>query len=133
MLTSCKSQATLGKGSAGGTPPPPRSLSTGQDWANKSGSDGGDGYGAPRGRSALLSALIVAMIMCCGRSCWEAVCSLVKKQTPSPAQINDRGREEEEGEEGKEAGGRSSAPSLMATTVKSLIARTGSLDSFLNH
>ncbi len=48
--------------------------STGQDWANKrvSGSDGGDGHRRPL-RDALLSALIVAMIIICGRNCREAV------------------------------------------------------------
>lgn len=48
--------------------------STGQDWANKrvSGSDGGVGQRRPL-RDALLSALIVAMIIICGRNCREAV------------------------------------------------------------
>lgn len=49
-------------------------LSTGQDWANKrvSGSDEGDGQRWPLG-DALLSALIVAVIIICGRNCREAV------------------------------------------------------------
>ncbi len=48
--------------------------SAGQDWANKrvSGSDGGDGQWRPL-RDALLSALIVAVIIICGRNCREAV------------------------------------------------------------
>lgn len=68
-LNLCRRLPTLSEESTSGTP-----LSTGQDWANKrvSGSDGGDGHWWPL-RDALLSALIVAMIILCGRSCWEAV------------------------------------------------------------
>lgn len=65
------SQQPLGKENTSGTS---SFLSTGQDWANKrdSGSDGGDRQQWPL-RDALLSALIVAMIIICGRNCREAV------------------------------------------------------------
>jgi len=88
----CETKPALGKESTAGTSSFPPSI--GHDRANKrvSGSDGRDGQQWPLG-DALLSALIRAVIIICGRDCREAVRPYLQpSKKHAHSQINDLGR-----------------------------------------